>query len=413
MIGATTAVVQDTRVCKKDGTYAIKLRITYNREQKYYPLGKFLTKEDWKILKSGKHRNTELKELEVHLSTIENKAVKILDKMEYFSYPEFLNLFNGKSQNKTSVIDALNDRHEMLIRKNRFSTAVTFQYTIKAIEDYLEFLNRKKLAFSDITPDWLQAFEAWMVANRKSITTAGIYLRNLRTVLNQAIDDGLLPREYYPFSKSKYQIPSARNTKKALAIADIKKIIEFSPKTEAAKRAKDLWVFSYLCNGVNVKDIARLKFKNLDSKRISFVRAKTERSTKANQKSIIVIRIPEINTIIRKWGNKNTAPDEYVFPILSEGDTPEKEHAKIQQATKTINKYTKRIGEELGFELSLTTYTARHSFATVLKRSGAPVEFISESLGHSSLRTTESYLDTFEDDTKESYQRKLLDFSKE
>ena len=66
MIGATTAVVHDTRVCKKDGTYAIKLRLTYDREQKYFPLGKFLTKEDWELLKSGKHRNRELKELEVH-----------------------------------------------------------------------------------------------------------------------------------------------------------------------------------------------------------------------------------------------------------------------------------------------------------------------------------------------------------
>lgn len=161
---------------------------------------------------------------------------------------------------------------------------------------------------------------------------------------------------------------------------------------------------------MNVKDIARLKYWNLNFKRISFVRAKTASATKANQKSIIVIRIPEINGIINKWGNRNTSSNDYVFPILSEHDTPEQEYAKIQQATKTINKYTKRIGKELGFELTLTTYTARHSFATVLKRSGAPVVFISESLGHSSLRTTESYLDTFEDDTKESYQRKLLDF---
>lgn len=176
-------------------------------------MGKFLTKEDWAILKSGKHRNKELKELEVHISSIESKAVKIIDRMEYFSFAEFLNLFNGKPQNKSSAIDALKARHKELSKKERYSTAVTFQYTIKAIEDYLSFLNRKKLTFSSITPDWLQSFEDWMVANKKSITTAGIYLRNLRTVLNQAIEDGLLPRENYPFSKNKYQIPSARNTK--------------------------------------------------------------------------------------------------------------------------------------------------------------------------------------------------------
>ena len=410
MIGATTAIVQDTRIQKKDGTYAIKLRITYNREQKYFPLGKFLTKEDWEINKSGKHRNKKLKELEIYLSAIENNAVKIIDNMDRFSFTEFLNQFNDKPQNKSSVLDALKERHKKLKDSKRISTALTYQYTIKSIEDYLKFIKRKKLTFTDITPELLQSFEDWMTANDKSITTTGMFLRNLRTILNQAIEEGLLPRENYPFSKNKYQIPSAINTKKALTIENIKKFFEHPPKTDAEARAKDLWLFSYLCNGVNIKDIAKLKYKNLDAKRISFVRAKTVRSTKAHQKSITAIRIPEINAIIEKRGNKYNDPEDYVFPILSQHDTPSQEYAKIQQATKTINKYTKRIGKELGFELSLTTYTARHSFATVLKRSGAPIEFISESLGHNNLRTTESYLDSFEDDTKESYQRKLLDF---
>lgn len=410
MIGATTAIVHDTRIKKRDGTYAIKLRVTYNREQKYFPLGKFLIKDDWQTLKSDNHRNKKLKELEIYLSTIESKAVKIIDNMEKFSFAEFLNQFNAKPQNKSSVVDALKERHNALSDSNRISTAITYQYTIKSIEDFLKSIKRKNLSFTDITPEWLQSFEDWMTVNNKSITTTGMFLRNLRTILNQAIENGLLPRENYPFLKNKYQIPSAINTKKALTIENIKQFFEHPTKTEAESKAKDLWLFSYLCNGVNIKDIAKLKCKNLDSKRISFVRSKTERSTKSNQKNITAIRITEINTIIEKWGNKCIDRDDYVFPILSKGDTPEQEYDKIKQAIKTINKYTKRIGNELGFELSLTTYTARHSFATVLKRSGAPIEFISESLGHNNLRTTESYLDSFEDDTKETFQRKLLDF---
>lgn len=410
MIGTTAAIVHDTRIQKNDGTYAIKLRVTYNREQKYFPIGKYLSKNEWQTLKEGKHRNKDLKDLERYLSGIEDKAVKILDNMESFSFAEFRNRFNAKPKNRASVIEALQKRHGELTDKNRISTALTYQYTIKSIQDYVKSVNRKKLSYSDITPEWLQSFEDWMTANKKSLTTTGIFLRNLRTILNQAIEEGVLPRENYPFSKNKYQIPSARNIKKALTIENIKQFIEYPPKTVAEARAKDFWLFSYLCNGVNIKDIAKLKYKNLDTKRISFVRSKTERSTKANQKSITAIRIPEINAIIEKWGNKNIELENYVFPILSKEDTPEQEYDKIKQAVKTINKYTKRIGKELGFELSLTTYTARHSFATVLKRSGAPIEFISESLGHKDLRTTESYLGSFEDDTKESFQRKLLDF---
>ena len=70
----------------------------------------------------------------------------------------------------------------------------------------------------------------------------------------------------------------------------------------------------------------------------------------------------------------------------------------------------KRIGKGLGIDSKLTTYSARHSFATVLKRSGAPIEFISESLGHADLRTTETYLGSFEDSTRESFQKQLLNF---
>ena len=72
----------------------------------------------------------------------------------------------------------------------------------------------------------------------------------------------------------------------------------------------------------------------------------------------------------------------------------------------------KKIGQHLEIDIPLTTYVARHSFATILKRSGAPIEFISESLGHQDLKTTENYLDSFEDDTKLKYQNILLDFNK-
>jgi site-specific recombinase XerD len=74
----------------------------------------------------------------------------------------------------------------------------------------------------------------------------------------------------------------------------------------------------------------------------------------------------------------------------------ETERATYKQLTKTINKYMKQIASELGLNKEVTTYFARHSFATVLKRSGAKIEMISELLGHSSVDVTESYLDSFE-----------------
>ncbi len=72
----------------------------------------------------------------------------------------------------------------------------------------------------------------------------------------------------------------------------------------------------------------------------------------------------------------------------------------------------KKVGLELGCQTKLTTYVARHSFATVLKRSGASIPFISECLGHKDTKTTENYLDSFEHSMKESYQKQLLNFNK-
>jgi site-specific recombinase XerD len=88
--------------------------------------------------------------------------------------------------------------------------------------------------------------------------------------------------------------------------------------------------------------------------------------------------------------------------------TPQQEYDAIKGTTKLINTYIKTIGENIGIPEKITTYVARHSFATVLKRSGASTEFISESLGHSSLAVTENYLDSFETEEKKKWSEMLL-----
>ncbi len=409
MIGVTTAIIQDKRVQRKDGTYAIKLRVTYNREQKYYPINVALTPEEWEKTLSQKPRN-EAKENRIFFNKIEQKAIDIIKELHPFSFQQFEKKFNQKTDRSKDVLSHLEAYKEQLAKDGRSGTADSYKCAFNSITKFIKTKNRKKLQFADVTPEWLSSYEKWMLSSGKSMTTTGIYLRSLRTIMNIGIEEGIISQEFYPFGKRKYQIPAGRNIKKALTIADIKKIVNYTTKTDAEARAKDLWLFSYLCNGANVKDIARLQYRNIDNSKITFIRAKTERTTKQDQKPVLVVLLPEIKAIIDRWGEKPISPETFVFGILEKDDTPERELAKVRQATKTINKYMKRIGEELEFDLTLTTYTARHSFATVLKRSGAPTEFISESLGHKDLRTTENYLDSFEDNVKESFQRQLLNF---
>jgi site-specific recombinase XerD len=108
---------------------------------------------------------------------------------------------------------------------------------------------------------------------------------------------------------------------------------------------------------------------------------------------------PEAKAVIKRWGQPSINPESYVFPHLHKGLTAEQERKIVQQLTKTINKYMKAIANELKINKPCTSYYARHSFAQVLKNSGASMEFISEALGHSDMKTTRNYLDGFENET--------------
>lgn len=411
MIGITTAIIHDKRFKRKDNTYAVKLRLTYFREQRYYPVNSSLSEDDWEKIHSEKPRK-EHKEKLLYFNGIEKKAVDIINEMPVFSFAAFEKKFNQKPKKDVDTISLFETYIEQLKNESRIGTADSYNWALTSIKNFIATKRKKKLSFGDVTTEFLDEYEQWMTEKGNSKTTIGIYLRSLRTIINNAIAVGYLDKDVYPFGKRKYQIPSAKNTKKALKMADIAAIINYKPNSRFQERARDLWVFSYLCNGANMKDIAKLKYKNIEGNKINFIRTKTERSTKQDLKSISAFLLPETIAIIDKWGSKDRDPENYIFGIIDKEDSPERVYAKVKQTFRRINEHMKNIGNDLGINIKLTTYSARHSFATALKRSGAPTEFISESLGHKDLKTTENYLDSFEDDMKESYQKQLLNFTK-
>jgi integrase len=158
---------------------------------------------------------------------------------------------------------------------------------------------------------------------------------------------------------------------------------------------------------MNIVDILTLKFKNIQGDYIHYDRAKTS-NTIQYPKPIIISLLPQAKEILKKWSNKNHDENSYVFPLYHKNLNEKRKQQLKHQFIKTTNKYMKLIGKEIGYDKPLTTYAAGHSFATVLKRSGAPMELISESLGHKSLHTTEAYLDSFEDHTRRKYAEILV-----
>lgn len=184
--------------------------------------------------------------------------------------------------------------------------------------------------------------------------------------------------------------------------------MNYTDGLETTERYRDLWFFMYLCNGINVADLIKLKYKNIVDGEICFVRQKTELTTKT-RKEIRAIITPKIQAIIDKWGTPNCQADNYIFPYLTGVEDAEKKKNLTKDLTKRINKRMKVIGEALGID-GISTYTARHSYATVLKRSGANIAYISESLGHNDLKTTESYLASFEKEERQKNASLLTNF---
>lgn len=405
----TTQVIQDTRVKKKDNTFRIKLRITFQRKRRYYPLPYALTKEEWEKVIDPKSRGKH-KDIRLYCNKIEQRANDVIRSMDVFTFEQFERVFNGSNSNDVNVFTHFDNYIKELRGEDRINTAICYECTKKSLLKFLKKSRKSKLTFMEVSVDFLKSYEKWMIVQGNSTTTISIYIRSLRTIVNMAIDKGLLERQYYPFGKRKYTVPASKNIKKALTLEEIKSVVEYSPSTKTEAWARDFWILSYLCNGINIKDLALLKNKNVEEGQIVFYRAKTKNTDRANQKVISIALLPQAKEIVERYRSNSKEPENYVFDIISKSDNGVVQRRKIQQAVKQINKYMKRIGDALEITKPITTYTARHSFATVLKRSGASIEFISESLGHKNVQTTENYLDSFELDTKLEMQKSLLSF---
>ncbi|MCK5371932.1 MAG: site-specific integrase, partial [Cyclobacteriaceae bacterium] len=395
-------LILDKRRPKKSGLFPLKIRVTFHRIQKYYPLGIDLTESDFERVINGSVRK-ELRELKIRIAEFEVRVRSIIDSMEVFSFHELKNQLGKNFVAENDVYLLFDNVIEQLSKEGRIGSASAYKDARNSFQ-----LFRSKLTFHEISVDFLKDFEISMKKRNISSTTTGIYLRHLRAIFNKAIEAGIIDQHRYPFGKNKFQIKSPRNIKKALTLEQIKKIIDFNVKVGSNQHlSRDMWVLSYLCNGMNIKDILNLKFKNLKGDTLHYDRSKTS-NTIQNPKPIIISLLPKAKEILERWGNKDLRDNSYVFPVFHNNLNEKQKQQVKHQFIKTINKYMKLIGGEIGYDKPLTTYAARHSFATVLKRSGAPMELISESLGHKSLHTTEAYLDSFEDQTRRKFMENLI-----
>jgi integrase len=332
------------------------------------------------------------------------RAEDIISKLEEFSFENFDRLYSPTPVlHQSGEVGELFDGYiNELERNGQIGTAISYNSTRNSLADY-----RKELKISDLTTNFLREYERFMQLKGLSSSTIGIYMRQLRRIVNVAISKGLLSAAKYPFKG--YTIPSSRNIKKALNENQVIALLSYHTDDLDKRRALDFWLFSYVCNGMNMADICLLTKDRVDREFFHYFRAKTKNTKKRDLRPIKVPLIELSRQVMRRWG-VNDLSNPYVFPILDEGLKPRQIKYKIQDFTYFVNTHMKLVAADVGITGNIGTYVARHTHCTILRRKGVPTEFIKENLGHSSVLTTENYLGDFSDEAKVEYAALLTNF---
>lgn len=407
------SMVLDKRRKKKNGKFPVKLRVFTStpRKQKLYTTRFEFSEEEFSCIWETVRPRSKYKQTRQMLQAIEQNAWSVANELEPFDFELFEKKLFRKRRDGTNVSYLYSERMSELRSMDKINTSNNYGLALKSFEKFSELEKKKigELSLYDVNLNWLNRYEHFMVEHGKSLTTVSIYLRTLKTLFNRAIQEKEIEPGYFPFGKGKYLVPKVSNKKKALTNEQLKQLFEARPKSPQEEKAKDFWFFSFACNGINIKDILLLKNKDIDDEKITFYRAKTISTSKGNLRKITVYLNGFAKDIIKKYRSKILAPDDLVFPILEEYEDPVKRHQKIKNFTRFINQHMKKICKDNDLPI-ISTYWARHSFATSVIRKGGSMEFVQESLGHSSMDTTKAYFAGFDDDTKKEFADRIMNF---
>lgn len=403
-------VVLYTSKTLANGEHPLMLRLTKERKRKYISLHLSLPIQFWDVAKGRPRRNCPNREKINAL--IDQKIKEYEDQIIDYKTCDrdyTLQTLISKASNQTvrrTVGEYLDSYIDRLLAEKRVGNAKTFQELRTLL---IRFCKSLDFYFVDVDAHWLQQLTQWMRSAGYSDNSIGIRFRSLRALYNRAIEENVARRSNYPFDTFKVSQFREETAKRALTKEHIQQLVALDVRrlTQYPKpfliMSKDLFMFSYLSCGINLTDILHIRYCDIFGDRLSFHRQKTGK--------LITFRLqPEAMQILHKYRKERYHPEDYIFPILKRTVhiTPQQQYGRVQRVNKRVNRYLKMIGEYLHFPIPLTTYVARHSFATVLKRSGVSTSIISESLGHSSEKITQIYLDSFENSQIDEAMKNLL-----
>lgn len=399
-MSTTISVVCYKSKVLKNNESPLMLRICKDGKRKYESIGISILPSLWDFKQNKPTRKCPNKEyierlIAEKVKVYTDKVIEFKSQEKEFTATSLMEKVNKPVKRKT-VQEVFNQYIQELESANRLRYADMYKCTMHSL---IKFNKHLDIPFSDMDTIWLKRYEVWLQSQGLAINTLGTRFRHLRVIYNFAIEEKIVKSEYYPFNSFKVSKLSQTTAKRSIQKDEILSVLNYQGQTPLECLAIDLFTFSYLAAGINFGDIARLTKDNILENRLIYIRKKTQKQIKVSLQEQAI-------KLIRKY----SIPDNpYLFPILSNFHKTEQQKVnRIHKIIAKVNKSLKEIGERLNIPINLTTYVARHSFATVLKRSGVNTTLICEALGHSSERVTQIYLDSFGNDQMEDAMKNLL-----
>lgn len=388
----------------KNGLYPIYLRVTIDRKSKFYSTPFSCKLSEWNENQgefTSKFRNhLSFNKTLRKMKDSASDAISLLEK-DYESYNLILfdKYYSQKDKQGFTFCELFQKESEILYENGQISYSTSMNEALKALQKFKKDLIDYK--FENIDFQFLTDFENFLRKRGANDGGIGVYMRNIRTIYNKAINYKIVQPQYYPFRDFKISKYKKRTLRKALTEKEFEILLNFDiEKIPSAKNARYLYIFSYYARGMNFTDLAELKWSDLENHQFNYNRNKTDVLLKVK-----LPNIPIIDEILQFYKIYKPSETPYIFPILNKiikEYTPEEMKKRKDSVRSYYNKQLKAILKLCEIDKNITFYTARHTFATTALRKDVNINIIKQSLGHKRLSTTENYLDDFKDSEVDS-----------
>ncbi len=274
-----------------------------------------------------------------------------------------------------------------LRESGNYGTAHIYRSSMSAVITFNEGTN---LPFRKVTPEFLKSFEAHLRGRNCSWNTVSTYMRTLRAVYNRAVDRRIAP--YVPHHFRYVYTGTRADRKRALEKEDMERLMNELPRKQHSEngelqRARGLFFLMFLLRGIPFVDLAYLKKHDIDGNVITYRRRKTGRL-------LTVTLLPEAMKLVKQYANTDSA-SPYLFSLITSKEGTEAAYKEYQLALRSFNYQLTVLKQVLGLTTDLSSYTARHTWATMAYYCEVHPGIISEAMGHSSITVTETYLKPF------------------